>query len=515
MQVEDQSAIIAFLSSPEAFADGTETVVRATTHISEIFIGKTRVYKLKRAVKYPYVNFSSKELRLKFCEAEVRLNRRTAPELYLGVKPITQDQGGAFHIGHAGRVVDWVVEMARFEQDQLFDHLGETGSLDRNVMEHLADNIASFHAHAEARQDGGGRAGIAMTIEGNAKAFAENGSGIVDRKKVAALTEMQHADLAEASVLLENRRMHGCVRHCHGDMHLGNIFLSADGEPVLFDAIEFNEAFATIDVLYDLAFLLMDLDRRGLGTLAAVVMNRYMDITGAAWGLFALPLFMSLRAAIRSHVACTQAKTVSDPAFQEARAAEAREYLDMALSYMELPQPRLIAVGGLSGSGKSRAAREMARHVGGAPGARVVRSDVLRKRIAGVHPLDKLGPEGYTPEMTERTYQAVYEEARTVLATGHSVVADCVFSKPEERAAIEAVAAEMEVTFDGIWLEAAPEIMQSRVEARTKNASDADAEVVKMQLSYDLGDITWTRIDSSGTREQTDAEALRILALDD
>ncbi len=518
MQVEDQSAIIAFLSTPEAFAEGgdgaCETVGRATTHISEVFIGKDRVYKLKRAVKYPYVDFSTKAQRLKFCEAEVRLNRRTAPDLYLGVRPITQDEAGAYHIGHAGRVVDWVVEMARFDEDQLFDRLGAQNKLDRHVMEHLADNIASFHAHAAARQDGGGRAGIAMTIEGNAKAFAQDGSGIVDRDKVAALTELQHADLAEASVLLENRRMNGCVRHCHGDMHLGNIFMDAQGEPVLFDAIEFNEAFATIDVLYDLAFLLMDLDRRGLGTLATIVMNRYMDITGAAWGLFTLPLFLSLRAAIRSHVACTQAKTIDDPAVQEAKAVEAREYLDMALEYLQVPPPRLIAVGGLSGSGKSRAARELARHVFAHPGARVVRSDVLRKRIAGVHPLDKLGPDGYTPEMTEKTYQAVYEEARTVLTVGHSVIADCVFSRPEERAAIEAVAAELGVPFTGIWLEAEPEIMQNRVEKRLKNASDADAEVVKMQLGYDLGEITWTRINSSGPREETDARALEILGLD-
>lgn len=515
MQIEDQSAMVTFLSSPEAFADGTKTVGRASTHISEIFIGDTHVYKLKRAVKYPYLDFSTKDLRLKFCEAEVRLNRRTAPDLYLGVKPISCDDAGGYHIGHAGRVVDWVVEMARFEQDQLFDRLGEAGKLNRHLMEHLADNIATFHAHAQARQDGGGRAGIAMTIEGNAKAFTENGRGRVDQGKVATLTEMQHAELAEISSLLENRRMSGCVRHCHGDMHLGNIYLRADGEPVLFDAIEFNEAFATIDVLYDLAFLLMDLDRRGLSTLATVVMNRYMDITGSAWGLIALPLFLSLRAAIRSHVACTQAASIDDEAVQQAKTAEAREYLDMALEYLHVPEPRLIAVGGLSGSGKSRAARELACHVGGHPGARVVRSDVLRKRIAGVHPLDKLGPEGYSAQMTQKTYQAVFDEARTVLATGHSVIADCVFSKPEERAAIEAVAAEMEAPFIGLWLEADPKIMQSRVEARTHNASDADAEVVKMQLGYDLGAITWNRIDSSGTREQTDALMRKAIGLDD
>lgn len=514
MQTEDQSSIIAFLSTPAAFADGTDTVARKSTHISEVFIGKTRVYKLKRAVKYPYVDFSTKAQRLKFCEAEVRLNRRTAPDLYLGVKPLTVDAADALHMGEAGEVVDWVVEMRRFDEDKLFDRLAEAGELDRHLMEHLADNIATFHAAAEARQDGGGRPGIAMTIEGNAKVFAEVGEGIVERAKVHELTGLQHADLAEASVLLENRRMNGCVRHCHGDMHLGNIFLSEDGEPVLFDAIEFNDAFATIDVLYDLSFLLMDLEHRGLGTLATVVMNRYMDITGSAWGLFALPLFLSLRAAIRSHVACTAAKTIEDAAIQDAKGQEAREYLDMALDYLRMPEPRLIAVGGLSGSGKSRAGRELARHIGARPGARVVRSDVLRKRIAGVHPLDKLGPEGYSAEMTEKTYTAVYEEARTVLTTGHSVIADCVFSRPEERAAIEAVAHDMDVPFAGLWLEADLDTMTARVTERTKNASDADAEVVKVQLGYDLGDIRWARIDSSGTREQTDAAVLAALGLD-
>lgn len=515
MMTDDQSKIIAFLATPEAFADGTETVERITTHASELFIGRYRVFKLKRAVHYPYMNYSTKAQRLKFCEAEVRLNRRTAPDIYMGVKPVTLDDAGAYHIGHAGAVVDWVVEMKRFDQDRLFDRLGAAGKLDRHLIEHLADNIASFHAHAEGRTDGGGRAGIAMTIEGNAKMFAEHGTGILDKARVAELTERQYLELGDATALLENRRMNGCVRYCHGDMHLGNIFLDDNGEPLLFDGIEFNDAFATIDVLYDLAFLLMDLDHRGLGTLSTVLMNRYMDITGSAWGLFALPLFMSLRAAIRSHVACTASKTIADSAIQAAKADEARGYLDMALAYLEIDEPRLIAVGGLSGSGKSRAARELATHIGARPGARVVRSDVLRKRIAGVHPLDRLGPEGYTPAMTQKTYQAVYDEAMTVLATGHSVIADCVFSRPEERDAIETVARDMEISFQGIWLEAAPDIMQSRVEKRTKNASDADAEVVKMQLDYDLGDIHWTRIDSSGPRDETDAHVRKVTGLDD
>ncbi len=511
MLTEDQSDIIAFLSTPAAFDGSVETVGRVTTHASEIFIGKDRVFKLKRAVKYPFMDFSTRDLRRRYCEAEVRINRRTAPRMYLGVRAIKRDAAGVLSIGSSGEIVDWVVEMTRFDQDRLFDRLAEAGRLDRHLMEHLADNIATFHAHAEARHDGGGRAGIALTIEGNAKTFAQNGTEVVDPHKVAVLIERQCAELSEASVLLENRRENGCVRHCHGDMHLGNIFLDEQDEPVLFDAIEFNENYANIDVLYDLAFLLMDLDRRSLKMLGTIAMNRYMDITGSAWGLFALPLFLSLRAAVRSLVACSVVKSIDNVRVREEKSAEACEYLDMALAYLQPPEARLIAVGGLSGSGKSRLGRDLAPYIGAAPGARVVRSDVLRKRIAGVHPLDKLGEQGYTPEMTQKTYQAVFDEARVVLATGHSVVADCVFSTPQERAAIEAVAAESDVPFVGFWLEAAPEVMAERVTTRTKNASDADAEVVKKQLQYDLGEISWNRIDSAGARAQTDAQTLKIL----
>lgn len=513
MITQDQSGIVAFLSSANAFADNSGEIGRASTHISEIFIGKDRVFKLKRAVKYPYLDFSTPEIRHVFCEAEVRVNRRTAPDLYIGIQPITKDLGG-YHIGGTGEVVDWVVEMSRFDEPSLFDRLAEGDKLDRHLMEHLADKIASFHAHAEARQDGGGRTGIAMTIEGNAAAFGENGTGLVDAQKVAELTDLQYTELETIGDMLRHRRRTGSVRHCHGDMHLGNIFSDQSGEPVLFDAIEFNEAFATIDVLYDLSFLLMDLDHRGLSTLATVTLNRYLDITGDATGLLCLPMFMSLRAAIRSHVACAVANSIEDKTIKAAKVQEATEYLDMALAYMHVHEPRLIAVGGLSGSGKSRMGRDLAQHLGANPGARVVRSDVLRKRMAGVHPLDKLGPECYTPEMSEKTYQAVYDEVRTVLAAGHCVIADCVFSKPEERAAIAAVADEFEVPFEGFWLEADPEIMAARVTKRKGNASDADAEVVKMQLRYDLGEISWHRIDSSGPREDTDQQVLKILSLD-
>ncbi|MDH5187671.1 MAG: AAA family ATPase [Rhodospirillaceae bacterium] len=512
MITEDQSETISFLSSAAAFSDGSKSIARRETHISEIFIGDTRVYKLKRAVKLPYLDFSTRQLRRKFCKAEIAINKRTAPGIYIGVKSITRENDGNLMLGGKGQVVDWVVVMNRFDEGMLFDRLAQGEKIDRFLMERLADNIATFHASAEARTDGGGRTGIALIIEGNAKSFSENAGDVLDKNKISQLIEKSLLALDDISSLLKSRRNGGCVRFCHGDMHLGNIVL-LDGNPTLFDAIEFNESLNIIDVLYDLSFLLMDLEHIGRGDLANVTMNRYMDITGSSWGLVTFPLFLSVRAAIRSHVAITLASSASDISAVEPLKQSADEYLQMALDYLSPPPARLIAVGGLSGSGKSRAARSIAPHIGARPGARLIRSDVIRKRIAGVHPLDRLDESGYTPEMTEKTYKAVYEEAYAVLLSGHSVIADCVFAKPEQRAAIEAVAKDAGTTFEGLWLKADPDVMQARVTKRINNASDADASVVRQQLNYDTGEIGWNLVNSSGSREQTDSECNKILGL--
>ena len=271
----------------------------------------------------------------------------------------------------------------------------------------------------------------------------------------------------------------------------------------MFDAIEFNTLFAEIDVLYDLSFLLMDLDHRGHRRLASILMNRYLDVTGGGGGLGLLGLFMSLRAAIRAHVDATAAHQVSDAAAREAMRTEARSYLTLARSYMDPSSPRLIATGGLSGSGKSRMARELAPLLGPAPGARVVRSDSTRKRLAGVALTERLDQSGYSEAMTEKTYAAVMAETVSALEAGHSVIADAVFAREDERRAIEAVAARLGIPFTGLWLEADPAIMAARAENRTGNVSDADANVVQKQLDYDLGTITWKRVNSSGSRDES------------
>lgn len=508
MIIDDQQDIIAFLSNPETW--GGDPVERIETHISLIFLAGERAYKLKRAVRFAYLDFSTPQFRQAACEAEVSINRLTAPTIYRRVVAITRSADGSLSLDGDGEPVDWLVEMTRFGQEEIFDHLAREGRLDRRLMEDLAGEISRFHEGAEVNSRHGGHDGMSSIIEGNTKTFAEVGPGILDMDKVALFDTEARRLLDLTRALLDRRRETGSVRRCHGDLHLRNIVL-LDGHPTLFDAIEFNSSLSHIDVLYDLAFLLMDLEHQNLKPLANVVLNRYQDMRDDNEGLAVLPLFMSVRASIRSHVAAASVVGISPSADSGTLAADARSYLDMALDYLSPPRPRLIAVGGLSGSGKSRLARELAPFLGMAAGARVVRSDVTRKKLAGVDPLTRLGQDGYSTEMTERTYRAVYDQSRAALSAGHSVIADAVFSRPDERRAIAGVASEAGVPFQGLWLEAPLEIMRERVSSRKRNASDADLEVVRRQGDYDLGTIDWDRIDSSGAREETVARGRTLI----
>lgn len=519
--VEDQREVLKFLSRPGAYGAGNAAVDRIDTHVSTVFLVDERAYKLKRAVVFPYLDFSTAERRRHACQAEVRINRRTAPDIYKGVAAVVRMPGGGLKLvseieassDATGTPVDWVVAMTRFDEDTLFDRLAATGKLDRFAMEDVADAIARFHAAAEIRPEGGGASLIASVIESNAGCFAEPATSFLGADRVASITAESRRALAEAAETLDARRRDGQVRHCHGDLHLRNIFLF-NGQATLFDGIEFNPEFANIDVLYDLAFLVMDLDHRDLRRFASIVLNRYLDATGDAAGLAAMPLFMAVRAAIRSHVVAFAAAEQTESEAADLARKEARDYLDRALAYLDRSQPRLVAIGGLSGTGKSRLARDMAPHFNTAAGARIVRTDSTRKRVAGVPLATRLGSGGYEPEMTEKTYEAVFDECRAVLAAGQPVIADAVFAAPSERAAIEKLAEDMDAPFHGLWLEAPPEVMQERVMRRRRNVSDATPWVVKLQLQYDLGDVAWSRIVTTGAREETLDKALGLAGVE-
>lgn len=495
--MDDQGEIISFLSDGASYGAPGAPVERIETHISILFLVADRAYKLKRAIRFSYLDYSTVEQRAAFCRKELELNRRTAPDLYLGLHAITRSGDGRLAFDGEGPAVDWVVEMRRFAQSDLLDRLAESRKLSPQLMRDLTDAVVAFHAAAEAAPGRGGRAGIEDTIrenDANLRQFAPP----LDRRAIEDVAAASRAALAQVGALLDARRDQGKVRHCHGDLHLRNVVL-LDGRPTLFDCIEFSDAFACIDVLYDLAFLLMDLTHRGFVDLANIVFNRYLDLTSDLGGLPALPLFLSARAGVRAHVlAALQRRNGSAETLKEAQS-----YLALARALLRAHPPRLIAIGGLSGTGKSTLAQALASRFPPSPGARHIRSDVLRKRLFQVAPETKLPRSAYDRATNDRVYRGLRDHAIAALAAGYTAILDAAFLRAEEREEIRAVAAEAGVPFLGLWLEAPSDILARRVAGRGKDASDADLSVLQLQLGLDLGLIDWHRIDAG-----RDAEAI-------
>jgi aminoglycoside phosphotransferase family enzyme/predicted kinase len=448
--------------------------------------------------------------RRRCCEIEFALGRRMAPKLYTALHRVTREPDGALVLDGAGEPVEWVVEMRRFDQALLFDRLAESRQLTPQLMRRLADEIARFHQSAERIDDRGGADSVGITIEDGARNLR-----LTPEILPAAEVEQWHATarsaLTRVSGLLDRRRDEGRMRRCHGDLHLRNICL-LDGDPTLFDPIEFSDKISCIDVLYDMAFLLMDLLHRHLVGLANLSFNRYLDRTDENDGLAALPLFLSLRAMIRAHVSAAQRTAAHDAATRDATAAQARSYLDLALALLQPAGVRLVAIGGFSGTGKTTLAQMLAPRLGLPPGARVVRSDVLRKRLAGVAPETKLPSSAYAPAKTVQVYEALGSEIAAALAAGYVAIADAAFLRPEERTDIERVAREQHVPFVGLWLDGPPHLLAERLATRQDDASDAGARVLRMQLSYDLGRIDWHRIDVSRDLATRVAEARRHIS---
>lgn len=502
-----QTEAITFLEAGAGLGQPPGGVEQIETHAARVFLIGTSALKLKRAVRFSFLDFSTVAKRRAALEAELRLNQRTAPDLYRRVVPITREASGGLTLGGAGEVVDWVLEMARFDQAELLDRVAQRGELDDRLVEQLADAIAMFHDRAEIRRDRGGADAMGAVLEGNADDLA---ALRVPDEKCAQLANASRGALERHRHLLDQRRDQGRVRHCHGDLHLANIVRLA-GRPVLFDCLEFDEALASIDTLYDLAFLLMDLVHRGQDAAARLLLDTYLELQPDDAGTALLPLFLSCRAAIRAKIEGFEAKSDDDPADRASAAGEGASYLDLALALLESRPARLVAIGGRSGTGKSTLGRRLAGGLGPLPGAHLLRSDRLRKRLLGVSPTARLGKDAYAPEVTARVYAALAGRAATLLGAGRAVITDAVFGSPAERAAIEAVAATAGVPFTGFWLEAPEVVLEARVAGRTGDASDATVRIVRAQRKMAPGPIGWRRIDASGTPDAVAASTRAAL----
>ncbi|UPJ53321.1 AAA family ATPase [Bradyrhizobium sp. 200] len=472
---------------------------RIDTHASMVFLGADRALKIKRAVRLPFLDYSTLERRRRACEEELKVNARNAPELYRRVVAITRNSDGAFEIDGSGTPVEWAVEMTRFDEKQSLDRVAASNTVDPSLATAVADAILRSHDQAPRSDGEGWLASIPPIIERNTAKFRT-----VRGLDAVAIDHLDAASRGSATALqplLRQRAAQGFVRRCHGDLHLANIAL-VESRPVLFDAIEFDPVIATTDVLYDLAFTLMDLIHFNQDAAASTVFNRYLAGAGDEGldGLRLLPLFQSVRAAIRAHVLFMKSEQAGgdDAVWQEAKC-----YFDLAGRLIAPKPPLLVAIGGLSGTGKSVLARGLAGLIEPPPGAVIVRSDVIRKHLFGASETTGLPESAYRPDIAKRVYDLLSSTAQRVLAQGCSVVLDAAYLQEAERTEIARLAATHGARFVGLFLTADLATRLARIEQRKGDVSDATREVALKQETFAIGAVNWHMIDASGTPEQS------------
>ncbi|MGF1503364.1 MAG: AAA family ATPase [Paracoccaceae bacterium] len=497
--------VAAWLAEPGALSAGETAAAHVRpeiveTHTARVFLTPEAAWKLRLPVDYGWLDYGTRARRRAAAEREVTRNAPAAPGLYLGLAGVA---GPPFRLLGPGETIpadaEPIVAMARFPASDLFDRMAEEHRLTAKDLTETGRVVATLHKTAprRGRFDPGALArSEAAALDAQAGALGDAAGRVAGRLR----------DRAEA--LSAEARDRPC-RLCHGDLHLRNI-VRWRGRPAPFDCIDFDDALAEIDPLYDLAFLTMDLRHRRLGALAAPALSSWAAAMaaepdaeeGTAYGgLGLLRVYEGLRAAIRAKIAALSG---------EAHAADGRAYLALAEDRLgPRPQGRLIAVGGRSGTGKSTVAMGLASQADGI----VLSSDRVRKGLFGTTPESPLGTEGYTPEATRATYAALARRATLALAAPMAVVLDATHLDAADRSSAEAIAAAAGVPFTGVWLDAPAEALRARVAARTGDASDADLAVLERQLARDPGPVTWARVDASADAETVQARAAEAAGL--
>lgn len=449
------------------------------THISGVFLVGKRAYKVKKPVDLGFVDFSTLERRKHYCDEELRLNRRLAPDLYLGMRTITDSPDGPAFEGK-GDPLEYAVEMRRFDQESLMVHAEEKGRLTFDHMDQLAKLIADFHANcpvATADRPFGNFDYVCRPIEENFRHLLHEHIPQDLRPRLEKLQNWSRAEHEKLKETFAERKGAGVIRECHGDMHLGNMILR-DGTITVFDCIEFNDSFRWIDVLSEVAFCTMDLADRGRPQLAHHFLNAYLEITGDYAGLAVLPYYLCYRAMVRAKVSWLRLQQHPGEAGEERRLRqELEEYVEMAERYAFERKPQLIVMHGVSGTGKSYGAQQIVQELG----AIRVRSDVERKRMAAGQAVSDL----YSHEMSERVYGTLHRFGRTGIEAGFPMLLDATYLRQQYRSDALQVAREAGVACHLLNVTASEATLRERIRRRAElanDASDADERILERQL---------------------------------
>ena len=476
--------LIECLKNPTLYDHPAEPITLLETHISSVLLAGDYAYKLKKPYSLGFLDFTTLDARRHFCEEELRLNRRLAPDLYLSVVAITGSVDDP-HFDGTGAAIEYAVKMRRFPQESLLSNVLARGELRAEQLDRLAQHIAAFHAAlpgADSSQAYGEPDTLHAATRQNFSQIAPLISSTADRTQLEQLAQISEALFARLLPLFVQRKQQGFIRECHGDLHLGNMAL-IDGEIVPFDCIEFNDNFRWNDVMSEVAFVVMDLASRGRPDFGFRFLNTYLEQTGDFGGLQVLRYYLMFRAVVRAKIAAflaTEAETPEDKRVQAWH--DFHHYLHLAQQFSHTPPFLLVLMHGLSGSGKSTVARELAAQLP----AIHVRSDVERKRLYGFSPLARTdaqpGAGIYTQAATQRTYARMAEIAREAQAAGYAVVLDATFLSAQQRAPFKALCTNTWI----VSCEAPAEVLRERVRARYQagtDAAEADIAVLERQLA--------------------------------
>jgi len=477
--------LINSLLQPELYHPKVQECRLIETHISWVILAGQFAYKIKKSINLGFLDFSSLEKRRHYCNEELRLNKRLAPSIYLAVLPITGTVESPRWAGE-GEAIEYAVKMRAFSQQAQLDRVMEGGGLQPDHIDSLARHIAVFHGQAEvagADSAYGEPAVIFRPVDEN---FLQIREHLIKQKDLKALTELEDWSRSSFYSLQSTfgvRKSTGFVRECHGDMHLRNIAWEDDA-PLVFDCIEFNPFLRWIDVMSDVAFLVMDLMDREQAVLAQRFLNDYLEFTGDYAGMAVLRFYLVYRAMVRAKIDAIRAG--QEGIGRKEQVAAERDffgYLDLALKYIKPARPSLLITRGLSASGKSTVSRMLLERIG----AVRIRSDVERKRLFGLAAEDHGGSAAdkniYSRQATERTYGKLEELAAGVLDSGYPVIVDAAFLQQRERQRFQALAESRRIPFLILECRADPEILRWRIGQRQNDVSDADLQVLEMQIS--------------------------------